>query len=57
MKRLMLIFLAIMALTSTVISQNVESNQGSKLNDPKKDWWREAKFGMFIHWGLYAVPA
>ncbi|MEX2242292.1 MAG: alpha-L-fucosidase [Fimbriimonadaceae bacterium] len=21
------------------------------------DWWREAKFGMFVHWGLYAVPA
>jgi len=21
------------------------------------EWWREAKFGMFIHWGLYAVPA
>jgi len=20
-------------------------------------WWREARFGMFIHWGLYAVPA
>jgi hypothetical protein len=20
-------------------------------------WWHEAKFGMFIHWGLYAVPA
>lgn len=20
------------------------------------DWWREARFGMFIHWGLYAVP-
>ncbi|MBI3921173.1 MAG: alpha-L-fucosidase, partial [Armatimonadetes bacterium] len=20
-------------------------------------WWREAKFGMFIHWGVYAVPA
>ena len=19
-------------------------------------WWREARFGMFIHWGLYAVP-
>src|SRR5271156_5264290 len=18
-------------------------------------WWREAKFGMFIHWGLYSV--
>lgn len=19
-------------------------------------WWREARFGMFIHWGLYAIP-
>lgn len=21
------------------------------------EWWREAKFGMFIHWGVYSVPA
>lgn len=21
------------------------------------DWWRKSRFGMFIHWGLYAVPA
>ncbi len=21
------------------------------------DWFREARFGMFIHWGLYSVPA
>jgi alpha-L-fucosidase len=20
-------------------------------------WWEEARFGLFIHWGLYAVPA
>lgn len=20
-------------------------------------WWREARVGMFIHWGLYAIPA
>lgn len=25
--------------------------------DKRMAWWREAKFGMFIHWGLYAVPA
>jgi alpha-L-fucosidase len=25
--------------------------------DPRLDWWRDARFGMFIHWGLYAVPA
>ena len=21
------------------------------------EWWRHARFGLFIHWGLYAVPA
>ncbi|MEO6818480.1 MAG: alpha-L-fucosidase, partial [Ginsengibacter sp.] len=21
------------------------------------DWFRDAKFGIFIHWGVYAVPA
>ena len=26
-------------------------------NDKRMDWWREARFGMFIHWGLYAIPA
>jgi alpha-L-fucosidase len=23
----------------------------------RTDWWREARFGMFIHFGVYAVPA
>jgi alpha-L-fucosidase len=23
----------------------------------RMEWWREARFGMFIHWGVYAVPA
>lgn len=21
------------------------------------EWWREARFGMFVHWGLYSIPA
>jgi alpha-L-fucosidase len=25
--------------------------------DARMKWWREAKFGLFIHWGIYAVPA
>jgi len=25
--------------------------------DARMAWFREAKFGMFIHWGIYAVPA
>ncbi|MGH7151437.1 MAG: alpha-L-fucosidase, partial [Planctomycetota bacterium] len=23
----------------------------------RMEWWREARFGMFIHWGLSAIPA
>lgn len=25
--------------------------------DNRLEWFREARFGMFIHWGLYALPA
>jgi len=25
--------------------------------DQRMEWWREARFGMFIHWGVYSVPA
>ena len=25
--------------------------------DARMAWWREAKFGLFIHWGVYSVPA
>ena len=25
--------------------------------DARMQWWREAKFGLFIHWGLYSVTA
>jgi alpha-L-fucosidase len=25
--------------------------------ESKMKWWTDAKFGLFIHWGVYAVPA
>ena len=28
-----------------------------KLSEADMKWWSDAKFGMFIHWGLYAIPA
>ncbi|WP_167668008.1 alpha-L-fucosidase [Mucilaginibacter gossypiicola] len=30
---------------------------GLNLSSEKMQWWEDAKFGMFIHWGLYAIPA
>jgi alpha-L-fucosidase len=35
-----------------------QTNQKRHLSqDERMKWWRDARFGMFIHWGLYAVPA
>jgi alpha-L-fucosidase len=32
-------------------------NESQTEYDKRMEWWREARFGLFIHWGLYAVPA
>lgn len=32
-------------------------NEPKDAKDARMGWWRDARFGMFIHWGLYAVPA
>ena len=28
---------------------------GLKLPEEELTWWRNLKFGMFIHWGLYSI--
>lgn len=28
-----------------------------KTHEQRIQWWRDAKFGMFIHWGIYSLPA
>lgn len=33
-------------------AQNVDARREARLA-----WWRDARFGMFIHWGLYSLPA
>lgn len=46
------IFLAfLMGISSFTFAQNTLSK------DEKMQWWRDARFGMFIHWGVYSVPA
>ena len=33
------------------------ASETKEQRDARMHWWREAKFGMFIHWGVYSVPA
>lgn len=32
-------------------------NQRIEERTKRTEWYRDARFGMFIHWGLYAIPA
>jgi alpha-L-fucosidase len=31
--------------------------QSMKTVDQRIAWWRDARFGMFVHWGVYSLPA
>ncbi|HWD37985.1 MAG TPA: alpha-L-fucosidase [Fimbriimonas sp.] len=45
--------------TQPIHQQSKDPNAGETKahRDARMRWWRQARFGMFIHWGLYAVPA
>jgi len=49
---LMLLMMACNTTPKTEAASEVEIDK-----DERMEWWREAKFGLFIHWGVYAVPA
>ena len=52
---------ALIALTMPLAAAEPEggmfANETAAERDARMEWWRDARFGMFIHWGLYAVPA
>ena len=51
MKKFAFLFIAIACVAQLGFTQDTLSR------DQRMQWWREARFGMFIHWGVYAVPA
>jgi len=44
---------------SSAVFKSLDGVRADELGLSEEDmaWWRDAKFGMFIHWGLYAIPA
>ena len=52
---IIMVLVLMMACTNTPKKEGeVEATSGDA---ERMAWWREAKFGLFIHWGVYAVPA
>jgi alpha-L-fucosidase len=54
---------ALLLLTTSLLaaapaaSKKYEANWASLDQRPTPEWFLDAKFGVFIHWGVYAVPA
>ena len=51
-KYLVLLLLSALGIHSQLLSQETKDQREARMH-----WWREARFGLFIHWGLYAIPA
>lgn len=49
---LMWVLLSALLTAPTIQADPLKAN-----NDPRMDWYKDAKFGLMIHWGMYAVPA
>src|SRR6266403_274410 len=45
------------SLASAAASPDPYADETPAQRDARMKWWREARFGMFIHWGVYSVPA
>ncbi|MCA1649469.1 MAG: alpha-L-fucosidase [Acidobacteria bacterium] len=50
------LLLGILFVWPATLTNGAPQNASSE-RDARMAWWRDARFGMFIHWGLYAVPA
>ena len=50
-------FLFLMPLSNCTFKKAFEPNWESINSRKTPQWWIDAKFGIFIHWGLYSVPS
>ena len=41
----------------TIANGSYKDNWTSLSNHKTPEWYYKAKFGIFIHWGIYSVPA
>lgn len=58
MKYLFSLFFAFICVAQSQPPQQKDYRQETKAQyEARMNWWTEARFGMFIHWGLYSIPA
>jgi alpha-L-fucosidase len=51
------VFIPSLFIATICIAQHYEPNWSRFNTRGIPSWFKEAKFGIFIHWGVYAVPS
>src|SRR6266851_1043959 len=55
--RVILFVIRIICAGVCLVSALSAAAETKEQHDARVKWWREARFGLFIHWGIYSVPA
>ena len=50
MKKVLRLFMLLLFMQTVAFSQTPAVDNAAKM-----DWWKDAKFGLFVHWGLFSV--
>jgi alpha-L-fucosidase len=57
MKRILATALFALVASVAFADAKYEANWNSLNTRPCPQWWKDARFGIFVHWGVYSVPA
>ncbi len=57
MKKIIITLTVLLIAWSALLPQSKIGNETAAQKEQRMKWWTDARFGMFIHWGLYALPA
>jgi alpha-L-fucosidase len=57
LRKMFCVSFLLVALATPLFAQPILRVETDQQKAERMKWWTEARFGMFIHWGLYALPA
>ena len=55
--RLIITLIALFLLGFGLKAQTASTEETAAQKEKRMEWFAQAKLGIFIHWGIYAIPA
>lgn len=57
LKKIQLLAIFVLLMSPSVFAQKMIGTETDAQKDKRMEWWKDDRFGMFIHWGLYSQAA